>query len=90
MCSSDLGPGAQFTGYATRIVVASRLGKLTFYNSDIVQHDVTGDNGLFGSPLVGLGQSIAVTGLQSLVAGQRYTFHCSIHPGMRGTLWVTK
>jgi polyvinyl alcohol dehydrogenase (cytochrome) len=88
------GPGATSSNYATPAMVARVGGPLTFANSDIAQHDVTSvarrpDNSpLFRSPLVGLGQTAAVTGLADTVAGQTYAFYCSIHPGMKGTLAI--
>jgi plastocyanin len=43
---------------------------------------------IFYSPLIGLGQSEAVQGLRYVKPGQVYTFYCTLHPGMRGTLIV--
>ena len=37
------GPQAQFSGYATPVVVASKRGKVTYTNLDIVRHDVVQD-----------------------------------------------
>jgi polyvinyl alcohol dehydrogenase (cytochrome) len=37
------GPQAQFSGYTTPVVVASRRGKVTYTNLDIVRHDVVQD-----------------------------------------------
>ena len=84
------GPEAQFAGYATRATVASKTGTLTFYNADIVEHDVVSTTpGLFSTPLIGLGQSARVQGVENLTPGNTYTFYCTIHPGMTGTLLVT-
>jgi plastocyanin len=82
------GPEAQFAGYLTREVVASRSGTLTFVNEDIVQHDFNSPTGLFWTPLIGLNKTATVQGLQNLHAGVRYPFFCTIHPGMTGTLVV--
>jgi polyvinyl alcohol dehydrogenase (cytochrome) len=82
------GPGGQFAGFATRVVVASRSGTLTFINEDIVQHDFDSTTGLFWTPLIGLNGRANVQGLANLVAGKRYPFFCTIHPGMTGTLVV--
>jgi polyvinyl alcohol dehydrogenase (cytochrome) len=88
------GPEAQTVGYATPAVVTFAGGKLSFTNFDIVQHDVTADdNGadgrpLFQSKLIGLGESATVDGVDKLQSGRSYTFHCSLHPGMHGTLTV--
>jgi plastocyanin len=82
------GPEAQLAGYLTREVVASRSGTLTFVNEDIVQHDFNSPTGLFWTPLIGLDKTATVQGLQNLLAGKRYPFFCTIHPGMTGTLVV--
>lgn len=41
---------------------------------------------LFWSPLVELAQVSVVQGTEHLEAGKLYTYYCSIHPGMKGTL----
>lgn len=41
---------------------------------------------LFWSALMGSGESTPVLGLENLVAGRTYTYYCSIHAGMHGTL----
>jgi len=105
------GPQAQFAGYLTRTMVASkRLGKVLYSNFDVVRHDVVQDprtDGVGGSgkdpwckrfakgkcpafwtPLLGLGETTELQGLKNLKAGRSYTFYCSLHPGMRGTLAV--
>ncbi|MFL5515948.1 MAG: hypothetical protein ACJ8DJ_07315, partial [Gemmatimonadales bacterium] len=67
---------------------------LSYINLDPVQHDVTSDqlggdgHPLFSSKLSGLGEVSPVQGLDKVQSGQTYGFHCSIHPGMRGTLIV--
>jgi hypothetical protein len=43
---------------------------------------------VFLAPLLGLGESAELQGLKNTVAGKSYTFYCSLHPGMRGTLAV--
>jgi hypothetical protein len=43
---------------------------------------------VFWTPLLGLGESTDLKGLKNTVAGRNYTFYCSLHPGMRGTLAV--
>jgi len=42
---------------------------------------------LFWTPLIGLGQSTSVRGLGHTKPGT-YSFYCTIHPGMKGTLVV--
>jgi plastocyanin len=87
------GPGAASTGYATPAMIGFAGGTLSFTNLDVVQHDVTatdkGPDGrpLFQSKLIGLGESAPVNGVEKLKAGS-YSFYCSIHPGMKGTLAI--
>lgn len=83
------GPGAVVTTYATANVTMPQGGSLTLTNLDVPQHDVLSDDvGLFGSPLIGPGQSTPVAGVDALAAGT-YGFYCSLHRNMRGTLTVT-
>jgi plastocyanin len=86
------GPGAQYTTYATPVMVVPVGGPLSFVNNDLPEHDVTavdrGPDGLplFHSKLIGIGEVAPVEGLNRLQAGHTYAFYCSIHPGMQGTL----
>jgi polyvinyl alcohol dehydrogenase (cytochrome) len=88
------GPEAASTNYATPVAITSAGGQLNFTNLDVVQHDVTADQTdasgrpLFHSDLIGLGETAPVQGVDRLKSGQSYTFHCSVHPGMHGTLIV--
>jgi plastocyanin len=104
------GPGGQFYGYLTPVVVVEKKGKLAYSNADILQHDVVHDaraDGVYGpskkrwckafrkgkcpvfwSKRAGLGQTVPVLGLGAVKAGQTYTFFCTLHPGMKGTLVV--
>jgi hypothetical protein len=45
---------------------------------------------LFWSPLVSGGQSTSVWGLENVEVGRTYTFFCTLHHGMRGTLTVSE
>jgi polyvinyl alcohol dehydrogenase (cytochrome) len=88
------GPGAQYTTYATPVMVTRVGGPMSFVNNDLPQHDVTAvDRGadglpLFHSKLIGIGEVAPVEGLNGLQPGRAYGFYCSIHPGMQGTLVV--
>jgi polyvinyl alcohol dehydrogenase (cytochrome) len=105
------GPQAQFAGYLTPAMVASKqTGRVLYTNLDVVRHDVMQDvrtDGvaskgkdpwckrfakgkcpLFLAPLLGLGETAEVQGFKNTVPGRTYTFYCSLHPGMRGTLAV--
>lgn len=59
---------------------------VTWTNQDSVQHSATSDNGIFDSGLLSKGQSFSYTFSQ---AGE-YTYHCSIHPKMVGSITVTQ
>jgi polyvinyl alcohol dehydrogenase (cytochrome) len=88
------GPGAASTSYATAVASTSVGGSLNFVNLDLAKHDVTsvekGPDGkpLFNTPLIDLGESAPVEGLDRVTSGQTYEFFCTIHPGMRGRLAV--
>src|SRR5687768_14625417 len=43
---------------------------------------------LFWSQQITLGESTDVQGLENIESGATYTFYCSLHPGMKGTLVV--
>jgi polyvinyl alcohol dehydrogenase (cytochrome) len=87
-------PGAASTGYATPVMTTRVGGPLSYVNLDVVQHDVVSTDKapdgapLFRSKLIGLGESAPVEGLDRVRSGQSYSFFCSVHPGMRGTLFV--
>ena len=88
------GPGAASTGYATPAMATRVGGPLSFMNLDVVQHDVVSvDKGptglpLFSTPLIGLGETAEVQGLENTQSGKSYEFFCTLHPGMRGELAV--
>lgn len=41
---------------------------------------------VFWSDTVAVGEFTSVLGIENLTSGQQYSFFCSIHPGMTGTL----
>jgi plastocyanin len=57
---------------------------VTWVNQDAPQHDVVADNGEFKSQLFDKGQSFSYT----FTKAGTYPYHCSIHPGMTGTVIV--
>jgi plastocyanin len=57
---------------------------VTWVNQDAPQHDVVANNGEFKSQLFDKGQSFSYT----FTKAGTYPYHCSIHPGMTGTVIV--
>jgi plastocyanin len=57
---------------------------VTWVNQDAPKHDVVADNGEFESSLFDKGQSFSYT----FTKAGTYPYHCSIHPGMTGTVTV--
>ena len=57
---------------------------VTFVNNDVVAHDARADNGNFTTPFINPGGSANVT----LSTAGTVVYHCSIHPGMVGTIVV--
>ena len=88
------GPGAANYGYLTPVATTSVGGALSYTNEDVARHDVVADDKgsdgqpLFSSVLAGLNETVPVAGTDRLQSGKQYAFHCSIHPGMHGTLIV--
>ena len=86
-------PGAQSTGFLTRIVITRQGSPLAFQNLDVAVHDVTarklGPAGqpLFQSQRTGTGQGTIISGADKLPPGT-YGFYCSIHPSMTGQIEV--
>ena len=59
---------------------------VTWINDDSGRHTVTSKNGVFDSGMMGKGQSFSFTFDK---AGE-YSYHCSPHPNMVGTVVVTE
>jgi plastocyanin len=55
---------------------------VTWTNNDVATHDARADNGGFTTPLIAPGGSASV----KLTAAGTFVYHCSIHPGMVGTI----
>lgn len=81
--------------YATTSATIDQGQSVTFQNSDQTAfHDVTSDakgsdgKPLFQSDTISGGKTSPVRGVEYLTTGD-YTFHCSVHTFMTGTLHVT-
>ena len=81
------GPGATSYGYLTPIITMSKGTKLSYFNGDVVKHNVASPDGKFRSELADTGQSVPVAGTEKLDTGT-YAFLCQPHPGMKGQLVV--
>ncbi len=57
---------------------------VTWTNSDSVTHTVTGDNGEFDSGNLDSGKTFSFT----FQTAGTFTYHCTIHPNMKGTVIV--
>ena len=81
--------------FASRTLTIAQGQVAVLRNTDIDMHNVTSDAlgpggraPLFASATIGTGKSAAIVGTQYLRSG-RYTFSCTLHPFMQGTLIVT-
>jgi plastocyanin len=86
------GPGSGFTTYATPVAVVTAGAEAQFVNADVADHDVIADDVVDGEPafrtaLIGTGETAAIEGVAQLAPGS-YTFYCSLHRTMTGTLTV--
>ncbi|MCW2706846.1 MAG: Multicopper oxidase [Frankiales bacterium] len=86
------GPGGATLGYASKVAVEPQGSPLTFVNADQLAHTVTAvDRDQDGRPLFSgnalPGTTSVVAGVDKLRAGT-YSFFCSFHPNMTGTLVV--
>jgi len=81
------GPSIRIEGFAfSPASVTVQAGQtLTFTNEDAVTHTATSAGGSWDSGLIAPGASYTLT----LREPGTYTYHCSIHPFMQGTVIVT-
>jgi plastocyanin len=85
--------GAAANTFVPANVTVDQGSALTFANTDAAPHNVVADATKRGGPLftsttVTTGQTATVNGVGKLTPGT-YTFHCSVHPQMHGSLAVT-
>jgi FtsP/CotA-like multicopper oxidase with cupredoxin domain len=90
--SIAVAAGGATVGYTTRVAVEPQGTPLTFYNLDQLSHTVTsvdrdGDGRPLFDTLAAAGSAPTVAGVERLRAGS-YSFFCSFHPNMSGTLVV--
>ena len=76
--------GRTTNAYAPSPVNVARGSTVTFVNNDVAAHDARADNGGFATPIIQPGGSANVT----LATAGNFVYHCSIHPGMVGTIVV--
>ncbi len=75
--------GMSFTPTATNVKVGSTV---TWTNRDPIAHTVTSNNGAFtSSGNIAPGTTYSVT----FATAGSFSYHCSIHPTMKGTINVT-
>ena len=60
--------------------------KVTWTNQDSVGHSATADDSSFDTGVIAQGQSVNAT----FSKAGTYTYHCSVHPNMKGTIIVTQ
>jgi amicyanin len=75
--------------YSPAKITVKKGTKITWTNQDEVRHDVMSDDNSpqkgLESDLLGKGQSYSYT----FNTAGTYTYHCSLHPYMKGTVEVT-
>jgi len=65
---------------------AMRVGQtVAWKNADSITHDVAQDAGRFSTPTVSAGTTSAPI---TMGTAGTFTYHCTIHPGMVGTITV--
>ena len=73
--------GCTFAPTVTRVPVGAEV---TFLNTSLAPHDVTGRNREWGTPNLDVGASFATRFGKAGV----YPYSCSLHPGMAGVVMV--
>jgi amicyanin len=70
--------------YVSAVITVKVGTTVTWENKDQVQHTVTSDSGLFDSGLLAKGVPFSFT----FTEAGTYTYHCTPHPLMKGTVIV--
>jgi plastocyanin len=85
--SATIARGAQAlttTAYAPNPVTVPVGGSVTWTNGDTITHTSTGDGGTWDSGNIAPGATFTRT----FSAAGSFRYHCTIHPGMIGTVNV--
>jgi plastocyanin len=74
----------QISGFEPQVLTAASGDRVTWVNKDLFPHTATADDKTFDS------HSIAPTGTWTFVADKpgTYTYTCTFHPTMKGTIKV--
>ena len=72
------------TAYSPNPVTVAVGGTVTWTNNDSVTHTSVANNGAFNSGTIAPGGSFSMT----FPSAGSFPYHCSIHPGMVGTVTV--
>jgi plastocyanin len=72
------------TAYAPNPVTVPVGGSVTWTNNDTTAHTSTGDDGTWNSGFINPGSSFT----QRFSSAGTFRYHCTIHPGMVGTVTV--
>jgi uncharacterized protein (TIGR03118 family) len=70
--------------FAPAAVTVSAGTQMIWTNQDGTEHTVVSDDNRFGSQVLGQGQTFS----QALTTPRTYSYHCSIHPFMKGKIVV--
>lgn len=70
--------------YAPNPIAVSVGGTVTWTNNDTRTHDATSNTGAFASGSIAPGQKYSTT----FMSAGSFPYHCTIHPGMVGTVVV--
>jgi plastocyanin len=72
------------TAYSPNPLNVSVGTTVTWTNNDNTPHTSTANNSLWSSPVIGPGGQFSTT----FTSAGSFTYHCTIHPGMVGTVNV--
>jgi plastocyanin len=72
------------TAYSPNPIAIAAGGTITWTNNDTVAHTSTGDDGSWSSGTIAPGANFSRT----FASAGTFAYHCTIHPGMVGTVTV--